>query len=341
MDTWNAVAGSTSVMADGCRYVDNQADRSSPADFSACLLLPASFRASLIAVCLQGKLRGTPRLACTTVEGTAQEPVACMEDMVDMELMDPRRTHPCPMEGWCLRFHSLLLTCLLLLLTFLLPLLPRPRCVKLLSCCLFPEVSFQQQHVQVVLTEGFSASATVPAIKSTASLSNYATVAAFNTTERARVTHSLYQLMQCCNHVLPSLTFCAVLQFVTTLEANILKLLDVLANVTIDSVTQGSVNVDDTISFTGADSASATSARDALFTALTSGDTSIFGTSFGSVKVSGVTSTNSSNTGTLLWLHKIAICCHQQFVQLMFMFVCVVQLTRVELVAWDGPSQPW
>ena len=85
------------------------------------------------------------------------------------------------------------------------------------------------------------------------------------------------------------------LQFVTTLEANILSLLDVLTNVTIDTVTQGSVNVEDTISFTGSDSSAATSAQEALYTALTSGDTSIFGSSFGTVTVSSVASTNSSN----------------------------------------------
>ncbi|DBB16733.1 hypothetical protein WJX82_001283 [Trebouxia sp. C0006] len=124
----------------------------------------------------------------------------------------------------------------------------------------------------VVVTEGFSTSTTVPAVKSTATLTNYATVAAFNSTERAR--------------------------FITTLEANILKLLDVLANVTIDSVVASSVSVTDTISFTGADSTAATEARDALVTALTSGDSSIFGTSFGSVTVSSVLSTNSTNTAT-------------------------------------------
>jgi len=41
--------------------------------------------------------------------------------------------------------------------------------------------------LQVVVTEGFSTSTTVPAVKSTATLTNYATVAAFNSTERARV----------------------------------------------------------------------------------------------------------------------------------------------------------
>ena len=91
--------------------------------------------------------------------------------------------------------------------------------------------------------------------------------------------------------------FCDLMQFVTTLEASILKLLDVLANVTVDSVVAGSVTVDDTISFSGADSTAATEARDALVTALSSGDTSIFGTTFGTVTVSSVSSTNSTNTG--------------------------------------------
>lgn len=92
------------------------------------------------------------------------------------------------------------------------------------------------------------------------------------------------------------------MQFVEALEANILKLLDVLANVTIDSVVASSVSVADTISFTGADSTAATEARDALVTALSSGDTSIFGTSFGTVTVSSVSSTNSTNTGKLCYL---------------------------------------
>ncbi|DBA99980.1 TPA: hypothetical protein ACH3X1_013851 [Trebouxia sp. C0004] len=123
-----------------------------------------------------------------------------------------------------------------------------------------------------VAAQGFSTITTVPAVKSTATLTNYATVAAFNTTERER--------------------------FITALEANILQMLDVLANVTIDSVVASSVSVTDTISFTGADSTAAAEARDALVTALTSGDTSIFGTSFGSVTVSSVSSTNSTNTAT-------------------------------------------
>lgn len=70
-----------------------------------------------------------------------------------------------------------------------------------------------------------------------------------------------------------------------------------LANVTINSVVASSVSVTDTISFTGADSTAATEARDALVTALSSGDSSVFGTSFGSVTVSEVSSANSTNTG--------------------------------------------
>lgn len=125
---------------------------------------------------------------------------------------------------------------------------------------------------QTAATASYSSSATVPGVQSTSTLTNYANVAAFNATERLR--------------------------FTTTLESNIFKLLNALANVTIDSVVATSVSVTNTVAFTGADSTQASTAAAALVTALNSGDVSVFGSSFGAVTVSGVTATNATNPAT-------------------------------------------
>ena len=157
------------------------------------------------------------------------------------------------------------------------------------------------------VTSSYSISATVPGVTSSATLTNYANVAAFNSTERERVgclmksssTHRETASATCLSRQSPDETVCS-LQFIATLESNIFKLLNALANVTIDSVVASSVKVGDTIAFTGSDSDAAAGARDALVTALNSGDTSVFGTSFGSVAVSGVSATNSSNPSKLV-----------------------------------------
>ena len=88
-------------------------------------------------------------------------------------------------------------------------------------------------------------------------------------------------------------------QFISTLEANILAKLNAVTNVTINKVTPGSVNVDNSIKFTGADSSAAMAGQSSLAALLAdssaNGVGSIYGTSFGNVVVANVTQTNSTN----------------------------------------------
>lgn len=86
-----------------------------------------------------------------------------------------------------------------------------------------------------------------------------------------------------------------VLQFVVTLEANIFAKISAIVNVTITKVVLGSVSVTNSVAFTSADSVEAVAGQSALAATLSSGDTTIFGTSFGSVVVSNVTEGNSTN----------------------------------------------
>lgn len=90
---------------------------------------------------------------------------------------------------------------------------------------------------------------------------------------------------------------CAVcLHFVETLQANTFAEGGIVANVTITMVVLGSVVVTNIVALTGAHSASAVAARNALATVLQSGDvTAIYGSSFGTVTVSGISSTTTSN----------------------------------------------
>ena len=85
------------------------------------------------------------------------------------------------------------------------------------------------------------------------------------------------------------------MQFVSTLEANIEAQIGTPVNVIITSVVAGSVKVTNSVAFTGADSAAALAGQSALAAVLKSGDVSIFGTTFGSVAVSGVTLTTAAN----------------------------------------------
>lgn len=76
------------------------------------------------------------------------------------------------------------------------------------------------------------------------------------------------------------------LQFNNTIEANILLATGQVANATITRVETGSIEVWNTIAFTGGDSAAATAARDSVFSALSS-------------------STNLANYfGSSLWRHR-------------------------------------
>ena len=99
------------------------------------------------------------------------------------------------------------------------------------------------------------------------------------------------------------LTCTSVLQFIATMETNILAKIDAIVNVTITQVVSGSAVVTSSVAFTGADSTAASAERTALYQTLSSGDTTIFGTSFGSVVVSNVTEGTANNPSKLLHLH--------------------------------------
>lgn len=86
------------------------------------------------------------------------------------------------------------------------------------------------------------------------------------------------------------------MQFVDTLETNIFLKINALVNVTITNVVAGSVQVTNSVAFTGANTAEALAGQSALAAVLNSGDVAdIFGTSFGSVTVSSVTLGTASN----------------------------------------------
>jgi len=79
-----------------------------------------------------------------------------------------------------------------------------------------------------------------------------------------------WQVVQVCIHVhelthIPSDIACALcLQFVNTLETNILTSIGSVVNVTITNVVLGSISVSNTIAFTAADSIAAAAGQTAL-----------------------------------------------------------------------------
>ena len=86
------------------------------------------------------------------------------------------------------------------------------------------------------------------------------------------------------------------MQFVKTMEANILAEIKAVVSVVITQIVPGSVKVSSSIVFTGADSTAALAGASAVAAVLASGDVStIVGTSFGTVDVSGVTQGNATN----------------------------------------------
>ena len=90
-----------------------------------------------------------------------------------------------------------------------------------------------------------------------------------------------------------------------TLEANIFAKINALVNVTITSGAAGSIQVTNSVAFTSANSAAALAGQSALAAVLNSGDVSgIFGTSFGSVTVTGVALGTASNPSE--WTHAYA-----------------------------------
>ena len=89
---------------------------------------------------------------------------------------------------------------------------------------------------------------------------------------------------------------CVSVQFIATVVKNVEALSGSAVQVTIDSVTAGSVKVASTVVFLSGDSASASSYQ----AAITSGDpTSVFGSSFGAVAVdtSSIKASTVSNPG--------------------------------------------
>lgn len=90
------------------------------------------------------------------------------------------------------------------------------------------------------------------------------------------------------------------LQFINTLQANILANLGVVSNVTVNSVTKGSVLVDNTVAFTGTDQSAAATAQTKLASLLGSptGISSVYGTGYGTVTVASITPENTASKST-------------------------------------------
>lgn len=101
-------------------------------------------------------------------------------------------------------------------------------------------------------------------------------------------------------------------QFINTLEANIFTTLSVVANVTINNVTPGSIKVDNSVAFTGGDATAASAAQAKFASLLESQDAndlaSVYGTSFGIVSVSGITKTNSTNPSKCFPIVDLYLC---------------------------------
>ena len=123
-------------------------------------------------------------------------------------------------------------------------------------------------------------------------------------------------------------TLGCVLQFVRVLEANIFSKINALVNVTITKVVAGSISVTNSAAFTSSDSAAALAGQSALADVLSSGDvSSIFGTTFGSVTVSGITKGTVTNPST---------CAHMQHIALLVICCACVCHTAVHV----GPVNP-
>ena len=87
-----------------------------------------------------------------------------------------------------------------------------------------------------------------------------------------------------------------VLQFILTLQTNIRAKINAIVNVNIDKVALGSILVTNTATFTDANSDTATAGQRALAKVLDSGDlTGIFGTQYGDVTVSNITTPYAGN----------------------------------------------
>lgn len=114
------------------------------------------------------------------------------------------------------------------------------------------------------LATAFSTEDKVPAVQSVAQLDTFKTADLFTASDKT--------------------TFCS------TIQANILATYKVVSNCTINKVTSGSIFVDNTVSFTGADATAASTAQKALAQALTTdnGVATVFGPAYGKVTVSDI-----------------------------------------------------
>lgn len=86
-----------------------------------------------------------------------------------------------------------------------------------------------------------------------------------------------------------------MLQYCATIQDNILTSYGVVSNCTVGTLSAGSVIVPTTVAFTGADSAKATTAQSAFAAALIAKDTSVFGSSYGTVSVASVQKGTAAN----------------------------------------------
>lgn len=84
------------------------------------------------------------------------------------------------------------------------------------------------------------------------------------------------------------------------IQKNILTTFKVVSNCTVTKVVKGSVLVDNTVAFTGTDQAAARDAQAAVATALRNADTSVFGNTYGSIDVSGVSTPDEANPSKYL-----------------------------------------
>lgn len=85
------------------------------------------------------------------------------------------------------------------------------------------------------------------------------------------------------------------------IQKNILTTFKVVSNCTVTKVVKGSVLVDNTVAFTGTDQAAARDAQAAVATALRNPtDTSVFGNTYGSIDVSGVSTPDAANPSKCL-----------------------------------------
>ena len=138
----------------------------------------------------------------------------------------------------------------------------------------------------------------MPGVKSVATLPGYDTTEAFTGTEKTKVScYNSVSLALSDMQPFLAIIYVVCLQFINTLQANILANLGVVSNVTINSVTKGSVLIDNTVAFTGADQSAAANAQAQLASLLAtpSGISSVYGSGYGTVTVASISQENTAS----------------------------------------------